>query len=365
MQNCNFCKSENIKSINLNYKLVTSDIQKISRKPKMFFCLSCNLLQKAINKNYLYGIEQIYKNYDGFEKYDQLDQTKFIGNIADSRCNIIYQKIFKNHGPLKKANILDFGCSSGAMIKPFLDNENNISLYGTDVKDHINKDFKKNSKFKKFIPLKNIYKSEVKFDYIFLIHVFEHLIDIDSFLENIPKILKKNGKVIIQIPNYHKNPFDLFIYDHTYHYNKISLANIFGSYSYKYKISDNLIQGEYFITLQFLSRRKTNIIKGNIKSTNNRLNWIKKTLTNLSKIKKFSVVGSSVTSLIIVSNFYHKIISIYDEDINRQEKLFGSKRIKSMSKYNKEKLFFPFYGSKLKNLKTKFQKKYKNLKVIL
>lgn len=366
MQNCNFCKSDNIKKININYKLVTSDIQKISKKPKLIFCLSCNLLQKEINKKYIYGIEKIYKNYDGFKKYGQLDQTKFVGNISDSRCNIIYKSTFKNNELLKKRNILDFGCSNGAMIKPFLDNKNNFSIYGTDVKDHINKKFKKDPKFKKFLPLKNIYKSKIKFDYIFLIHVFEHLIDIDTFLKNIPKILKKNGKIIIQIPNYHNNPFDLLIYDHTYHYNKISLGNIFNFYSYNYKILDNLIIGEYFVTLESLiMKKKSKIQKGNIKSTNVRLNWLHKTFKKLKRIESFSIVGSSVTSLIVVSNFYNNIKNIYDEDNNRHGKLFGSKRIKSMSVYKNENLFFPFYGLKLKNIKAKFLKKYENLKIVL
>ena len=136
MPNCNFCKSDKIKEVNIDFKFVTSDIQKITRKPKILFCLSCNLLQKEINKKYIYGVEKIYENYDGFEKYDQLDQTKFVGNISDSRCNIIYKNTFKNNELLKKKNILDFGCSNGAMIKPFLDNNNNFNLYGTDVRSY-------------------------------------------------------------------------------------------------------------------------------------------------------------------------------------------------------------------------------------
>ena len=69
------------------------------------------------------------------------------------------------------------------------------------------------------------------------------------------------------------------------------------------------------------------------------MNWLHKTFEKLSRVKSFSIIGSSVTSLIILSNFFNNIKNIYDEDIKRHNKLFGRKRIKSMSEYKKEKLF--------------------------
>ena len=59
-------------------------------------------------------------------------------------------------------------------------------------------------------------------------------------------------------------------------------------------------------------------------------------------MNSFSVIGSSVTSLIIVSNFYNKIFRVYDEDIQRQGKLFNGLKIRFLSDYQKEKLFFSF-----------------------
>ncbi len=365
MTSCNFCKLNKVKLINLKYKYVTSDINKTNLKPQSFICLNCNLIQKKVSKRYLNGIGKIYKNYVGFEKYNQLDQTKFVGNQMNSRCNIIYKALFPKKNYNFKKKILDFGCSNGAMIKPLLENKNKFDIYGTDIKNHLNTEFVKNKNFKQFIPLKKIYDSRIKFDYIFLIHVFEHLIDLNEFLTKIAKILAKNGKIIIQIPNYFRNPYDLLIYDHAYHFDKFSLQNIYNFHSYKFKINENLIPGEFFITLSKSSKKINKTFKNNYNSSLKKIDWLYNTFKSLKKVNSFSVIGSSVTSLIIVSNFYNKIFRVYDEDIQRQGKLFNGLKIRPLSDYKKEKLFFPFFGLKLLILKSKFLNKYKNLKIIV
>ena len=199
----------------------------------------------------------------------------------------------------------------------------------------------------------------------FLIHVFEHLIDLNEFLTKIAKILAKNGKIIIQIPNYFRNPYDLLIYDHAYHFDKFSLQNIYNFHSYKFKINENLIPGEFFITLSKSSKKINKTFKNNYNSSLKKIDWLYNTFKSLKKVNSFSVIGSSVTSLIIVSNFYKKIFRFYDEDIQRQGKLFNGLKIRPLSDYKKEKLFSPFFGLKLLILKSKFLNKYKNLKIIV
>ena len=39
------------------------------------------------------------------------------------------------------------------------------------------------------------------FDYVFLFHVFEHLENPDEILKKLKKNFKKNGRIILEIPN--------------------------------------------------------------------------------------------------------------------------------------------------------------------
>ena len=71
-------------------------------------------------------------------------------------------------------------------------------VYGSELKPKLPKSFKK-----KKIPLINNYENyNEKFDIISLWLVLEHLFDPALLFEQIHKLLKKNGKLIINIPNY-------------------------------------------------------------------------------------------------------------------------------------------------------------------
>ena len=82
----------------------------------------------------------------------------------------------------------------------FLDvaREFGCEVYGSEL----NKKLLKSSKKKK-IPLVNSYENyHEKFDIISLWLVLEHLFDPGALLKHIHRLLKKNGRLIINIPNY-------------------------------------------------------------------------------------------------------------------------------------------------------------------
>ena len=52
-----------------------------------------------------------------------------------------------------------------------------------------------------------------KFDLIILSHSLEHLIDPVKDLKLLSSKLSETGKIIVQIPDYQNNPYDLIVYD--------------------------------------------------------------------------------------------------------------------------------------------------------
>lgn len=98
---------------------------------------------------------------------------------------------------MKDKFILDFGCGRGGFLS--LINESKISsnIFGIEL-NKINRERINSSGIK---CCKYINELNCKFDIIFLNHVFEHLTDPIMILNDLKKMLNKDGKIIIEIPH--------------------------------------------------------------------------------------------------------------------------------------------------------------------
>ena len=98
---------------------------------------------------------------------------------------------------IKNKSILDFGCGKGRFIKMC----QNISKqsYALEVNDDYVNELKKELTIKK--NLKDFNKT--KFDIITIFHVLEHLPNQIEVIKSLLQKLKKNGKLIIEVPSAH------------------------------------------------------------------------------------------------------------------------------------------------------------------
>ena len=358
MNKCLICDSQKQIVLETKFNFVSSDIKKVKYSSNFLICENCGCLQKKINKKYLKNINTIYKNYEGFSKYNQIDQKKVIEGGASSRCELLFKKFLNK----KKYNeILDYGSSNGAMLMPFINS--NKKLFATDLKCNLNTKILESKNFVKFINIKNFENSEKKFDLITMIHVLEHLHKPKEILSIITKKLKKNGIIFIQIPNFLFNPFDLCVYDHTIHFDRDSLNRLANACDLKIlSIDDKLMNGEFSLILKKTKKTKKN---KNIKKINfpvvKKIDYFKnfeKKILLIKNIKNISILGTSISSLSIKHNFQGKIKNIYDEDLSKIGKKFEGYKIKKMTNNNKDNLFLPFYDKKLISIKKRIKKNY-------
>ena len=103
---------------------------------------------------------------------------------------IIAQYLISNN---KKLDILDFGCSEGRILSHFL---NIHTCYGFDVNPNSLK-IARSKGINTFFSIEELINSEVRYDVILLIDVFEHLLNPVETLDTILKLLKNGGELII------------------------------------------------------------------------------------------------------------------------------------------------------------------------
>ena len=147
-------------------------------------------------KNKLINYRLTNKYYDNTVKID----------ISDS--NDSHALICKNIK--EKSTVLDVGCSQG-LIGSCLKEELDCKVYGIEIDRQAAEYAKKtncyeevfsfditNEKDKNYI---NFFENKQKYDYIVFADVLEHLIYPADVLINFSKLLNKNGRIIISLPN--------------------------------------------------------------------------------------------------------------------------------------------------------------------
>ena len=199
MINLKNLKKNNIYKLLLEYKLIKnknlsvfSNQTRDDKNLKSFIDKSTNIifLEKIKTENY-------YENKNTYKKDEKTIKTrdgKLKVHLLKDSLRIIKQ--FKKN--IKNKIILDFGCGTGE----FLYNSQKIFKKGFGIEpDKSRIQYSENNKIKFFRNIKEIEKLDLKFDSIFLFHVFEHLINPIEILIQLKSKLKKNGILIIEVPH--------------------------------------------------------------------------------------------------------------------------------------------------------------------
>ena len=131
------------------------------------------------------------------ERYSKLTNRRGLGKEFNSRCLSLA-------GNLNGTRILDVGCGYGELLEEIA-HHFDCELYGVDFVniriDEIKEKLKgratiKNSDIQEDIPFPDNY-----FDVVFSTETLEHLKEPDKCIKEVRRVVKKNGKIVLTIPN--------------------------------------------------------------------------------------------------------------------------------------------------------------------
>ena len=151
------------------------------------------ILDKSIDDLEKYYLEnEIYSKEENITLIDEsLVESPSPLDEDDTRRYELYKD------ELLGSSVLDFGCGKGGFLKNLKNNNISKDLYGLELNQVNNRNINSNG----IKCVSHTHELKTKFDYIFLNHVFEHLTDPINVLKNLIKLLKKDGKIIIEIPH--------------------------------------------------------------------------------------------------------------------------------------------------------------------
>ncbi len=166
-----------------------------------------------------------HRDYD-YQKYEEMFR-----NIFMKRFNLVSKYV-------KKGKVLDIGCSNGVFLDLF--KESGWETWGVEPSENSETARKKGHKVMKgFFEKVNLPKNY--FDLVIMNHTLEHMDSPVSVLKKVSGILKKDGILLVDVPNFgsllsklmgNKWPY-LLPDEHKWQFTKASLTEIFKEGGYR------------------------------------------------------------------------------------------------------------------------------------
>lgn len=230
----------------------------------------------AVLKNPKYDLLVTSPVPKDLEKYYQSDAYISHTDAKKSILDKVYQAV-KSHTIQKKValinsfspsqkTLLDIGAGTGDFLNECL--QNNWKAFGVEP----------SLKAREIAKSKNVVLEEdlasyanQKFDVITLWHVLEHVENLETYIQSLKKLLKKEGTLFVAVPN-HKS-FDAIYYGkfwaaydvprHLWHFSQTSIHKIFKHISIKVVQVVPMKFDSYYVSLlsEKYKKGKTNIFK--------------------------------------------------------------------------------------------------------
>ena len=285
-------------------------------------------MQKQVDEKYMSETKKLYDNYNIYDISGGEEQVKFQNDeLPQTRSSIIIDNI-KDQLP-SSGKLLDVGSGNGAFLKAFSGVLKNWDLYAWDVHDGRKEEICKIHGVKDFFAT-SLSEIKIKFDFISLIHSFEHMNQPVQILKDLKTLLKKDGLLLIQVPNIDENVFDGLIYDHVSHFTPATLAKTVGTVFDPVIFPDKQVNKEITLLAKLAETHSVSPHKPLKQegSSSANLKNLNKLIQDVDKINKpTAVFGTAYIGAFIGNLLGENLAFFVDEDENRKGKTLLSKKV--------------------------------------
>ena len=338
---CHICCSRDVSVFDSFTTLgrATSDCKPWPKGGQLCICADCYIVQKVIDSSWRAETSSIYASYELYHQAtDGKEQPVFDSATGKSapRSMAVLNYVKKVIEIKDDIDVIDIGCGVGSMLKSLSKKLSTAKLYGFEPNAHKKEELEK---------IKNVAKiytdmeqlNNIHFDLLTMIHVLEH---IDSPLEVLRKLknnIEPNGYLIIVVPDYVSNPFDLIITDHASHFSSETLLNLLVKSGLEViDISNKIINKEIIAICKVPAKDKlpvetTNSSTYNLILVQKQLDWMASIIANAKAIAKtnrpFGIFGTSIAANWMYGELAGKIDFFVDEDLDRVDRLYQLKPV--------------------------------------
>ena len=189
---------------------VTSDCRPWPAGGDLACCDACGTVQKPLTPDWH---DEAGRIYGGYRIYSQSGGRE--------------QKVFTDGaGAARSVRLLDIGCGNGGLLASAAARLPGWRLTGTELSDRHRAEIEAIPGVEAFHSGDgSLAAAEGPYDLVSLVHCLEHIPDPIGFLRGLAGKFAGGGHLVIEVPDFTRNPFDLLIADHCTHFSPAGLRH--------------------------------------------------------------------------------------------------------------------------------------------
>lgn len=202
---------------------VTSDDRLWKGSGAILCCSGCGHVQKKLDEAWQENAIEVYSEYALYRSSGGSEHVVFHNSTPKPRSHLLLERLRDQIGIPEKGRMLDVGCGNGPLLRSFGEMFPQWSFVGFEPSERYRDDVQD-------IPgVESFYSGTIDqipgpFDLIALYYVLEHLPNPSQVIGELRAKLKPGGLIVVVVPNFIENPFDLLIIDHCSHFRTDSLS---------------------------------------------------------------------------------------------------------------------------------------------
>lgn len=336
---CHLCQSKAIFLFDSFASLgrATSDCKPWSKGGKLCICNDCCMVQKIIDLAWREEATYIYKHYELYhQSMDGKEQPVFNSETGSSlpRSEAVLKYLHSMINLKDNGYAIDIGCGVGNMLKSMAKTCPTMKLFGLEPNAH------KQSELENINNVVEIYTElnqlQTTFDLITMVHVLEHIDAPAEMLKRLKSCMAPDGYLLIAVPDYTTNPFDLIIADHASHFSVETLSYLLFQSGFELiDMSTNVVNKEILLLCK-ASTHKTDANRPiyHAPLVQKQLDWmasvVEAATVTAQKSGPFGIFGTSIAANWIYGELSNKIDFFVDEDVDRVGQLYHGRPVYSV-----------------------------------